>query len=118
MKNAHNFQFHNTIMGYPLNIFENGLQVGTGTGISPMVGFLQARAEALRQGTKLAPCHVYFGCRDSSEVRGEALPSARDDGFKALGDTRLDLKTRLRNALLTRSTIGVHQHVFNQPSHF
>ncbi|CAN0524496.1 unnamed protein product, partial [Scytosiphon promiscuus] len=46
------------------------LQVGTGTGISPMVAFLQARAEALRQGATLASCHVYFGCRDSTEVRG------------------------------------------------
>ena len=34
-----------------------------------MIGFLQAREEALRQGTALAPCVVFFGCRDNSEVR-------------------------------------------------
>ncbi|CAM9554633.1 unnamed protein product, partial [Ascophyllum nodosum] len=38
-----------------------------GTGISPMIGFLQAREEALRQGTVLVPCVVFFGCRDNSE---------------------------------------------------
>lgn len=37
-----------------------------------MVGFLQARAEKFRKGILLAPCLVYFGCRDSTEVRQEA----------------------------------------------
>ncbi|CAN0396065.1 unnamed protein product, partial [Hapterophycus canaliculatus] len=46
------------------------IMVGPGTGISPIMGFLQARARALRKGTvhSLAPCLVYFGCRDSSET--------------------------------------------------
>ncbi|CAM9667313.1 unnamed protein product, partial [Scytosiphon promiscuus] len=47
-----------------------GELVGPGTGISPIMGFLQARAQALRKGAapSLAPCLVYFGCRDSSET--------------------------------------------------
>ncbi|CAM9350750.1 unnamed protein product, partial [Ectocarpus fasciculatus] len=32
------------------------------------MGFLEARAEASRQGKALAPCLLYFGCRDSSEI--------------------------------------------------
>ena len=96
-------------MGYKLNVFGNGVQVGTGTGISPMVGFLQARAEALRQGTKLAPCHVYFGCRDSSEVgggKGWGYSQHATTG-QTLRTTRSERKPRLRNTPLTRATIGV-----------
>ncbi|CAN0416317.1 unnamed protein product, partial [Hapterophycus canaliculatus] len=45
-------------------------KVCLGAGISPIMGFLQARAESLRQGRlpSLAPCLVYFGCRDSTET--------------------------------------------------
>lgn len=58
-------------MSAPLNDRElTDGQVGPGTGISPIMGFLQARAQALRTGRvpSLAPCLVYFGCRDSSET--------------------------------------------------
>ena len=42
--------------------------VGPGTGISPMLGFLQARETArksltLSDNKQLGPCTVYFGCR-------------------------------------------------------
>ena len=40
--------------------------VGPGTGISPMLGFLQARETArksLNDSKQLGPCTVYFGCR-------------------------------------------------------
>eukprot|EP00752_Nemacystus_decipiens_P005386 g4883.t1 len=45
------------------------IMVGPGTGISPIMGFLQAREKAMRQNRQrpLKPCLVYFGCRDSSE---------------------------------------------------
>ncbi|CBN77672.1 Nitric oxide synthase, oxygenase domain protein [Ectocarpus siliculosus] len=45
-----------------------GELVGSGSGISPLMGFLEARAKASRQGKVLAPCLFYFGCRDSSEI--------------------------------------------------
>eukprot|EP00904_Undaria_pinnatifida_P005299 jgi/Undpi1/189/HiC_scaffold_1.g00186.m1 len=57
------------------------IMVGTGTGISPMIGFLQARAAALVQRTTLAPCHVYFGCRDSTEfLYSEQMRQWQADG--------------------------------------
>lgn len=49
--------------------------MGPGTGISPIIAFLQAREKALsqlrrRRGPRAAlkPCLVYFGCRNASEV--------------------------------------------------
>jgi sulfite reductase alpha subunit-like flavoprotein len=44
------------------------IMVGPGTGISPMLGFLQAREMHSKDtsnvlGNKLGPCTVYFGCR-------------------------------------------------------
>ncbi|CAM9801707.1 unnamed protein product [Scytosiphon promiscuus] len=46
------------------------IMVGLDTGISPIMGFLQARANFLRRGrfSSLPPCLVYFGCRDSSDT--------------------------------------------------
>ena len=50
-------------------------KVGPGTGISPIMAFLQAREKALSQLRRqqgplaaLKPCLVYFGCRNSSEA--------------------------------------------------
>jgi sulfite reductase alpha subunit-like flavoprotein len=37
--------------------------VGPGTGISPMMGFLQAREKEQAEGVSLGPCMVFFGCR-------------------------------------------------------
>jgi sulfite reductase alpha subunit-like flavoprotein len=44
------------------------IMVGPGTGVSPMLGFLQAREVHSKDtsnvlGNKLGPCTVYFGCR-------------------------------------------------------
>ncbi|KAG5192610.1 nitric oxide synthase [Tribonema minus] len=42
------------------------IMVGPGTGISPMLGFLQARevaAKGAANGSSIGPCTVYFGCR-------------------------------------------------------
>lgn len=53
------------------------------TGISPIMGFLQARANFLRKERypSLAPCLVYFGCRDSSEtLYAEQLRRWLDEG--------------------------------------
>jgi len=41
--------------------------VGPGTGISPMMGFLQAREKAQLDGVSLGPCMVFFGCRTEDD---------------------------------------------------
>lgn len=43
------------------------IMVGPGTGISPMMGFLQAREKALADGKQLGPCMVFFGCRTEAD---------------------------------------------------
>lgn len=39
------------------------IMVGPGTGIAPMIGFLQEREHALKQGNKMGPAILFFGCR-------------------------------------------------------
>jgi sulfite reductase alpha subunit-like flavoprotein len=43
------------------------IMVGPGTGISPMMGFLQAREKAQTDGVALGPCMVFFGCRTEDD---------------------------------------------------
>lgn len=43
------------------------VQVGPGTGIAPMLAFLQAREQALSGGSTLGPCMVFFGCRAQND---------------------------------------------------
>ncbi|CAM9742243.1 unnamed protein product, partial [Ectocarpus sp. 4 AP-2014] len=58
-----------------------GELVGPGSGISPLMGFLVARAEASRQGKVLAPCLLYFVCRDFSEILyADRLQTWLEDG--------------------------------------
>ncbi|CAM9299683.1 unnamed protein product [Ectocarpus sp. 12 AP-2014] len=58
-----------------------GELVGPGSGISPLMGSLEARAEASWQGKVLAPCLFYFVCRDSSEIlHADRLQTWLEDG--------------------------------------
>ena len=57
------------------------IMVGPGTGISPMLGFLQAREKALQDGVSLGPCMVFFGCRAENDfLHGEQMRLWLDRG--------------------------------------
>ncbi|OUL20021.1 hypothetical protein BV372_33355 [Nostoc sp. T09] len=43
------------------------LMVGPGTGVSPLIAFLQYREALLQQGTPLGEACLYFGCRNHSD---------------------------------------------------
>ncbi len=63
------------------------LMVGPGTGLSPLIGFLQHRGAQLRQEqeagaeTSLGNARLYFGCRDNNDfLYQNELESWRDEG--------------------------------------
>jgi cytochrome P450/NADPH-cytochrome P450 reductase len=57
------------------------VMVGPGTGVAPMVGFLEARAAALAAGTTLGPAALYFGCRgEADHIFKKELEAWEKDG--------------------------------------
>ena len=57
------------------------LMVGPGTGVSPLIAFLQYRQALLQQETQLGDACLYFGCRDRSDfLYGEQLVSWQNQG--------------------------------------
>ncbi len=57
------------------------LMVGPGTGVSPLIAFLQYREAMQNQGTQLGEACLYFGCRDRSDfLYGDRLTSWQNEG--------------------------------------
>jgi sulfite reductase alpha subunit-like flavoprotein/nitric oxide synthase oxygenase domain/subunit len=57
------------------------LMVGPGTGVSPLMAFLQYREALLQQGTQLGDACLYFGCRNRHDfLYGEQLVSWHNQG--------------------------------------
>jgi nitric-oxide synthase len=55
--------------------------VGPGTGVSPLIAFLQYREVLLQQETQLDKAWLYFGCRDRSDfLYEEQLASWQNQG--------------------------------------
>ncbi len=57
------------------------LMVGPGTGVSPLIAFLQYREALQKQGTTLGEACLYFGCRDRTDlIYGKRLINWRNQG--------------------------------------
>jgi sulfite reductase alpha subunit-like flavoprotein/hemoglobin-like flavoprotein len=57
------------------------LMVGAGTGVSPLIAFLQYREALQNQGTQLGDACLYFGCRNHSDfLYSDQLTSWRNQG--------------------------------------
>jgi len=57
------------------------IMIGPGTGISPMLGFLQAREQAQSEGMELGPCMVFFGCRAEADfLHGDQMRAWEQSG--------------------------------------
>ena len=74
------------------------LMVGPGTGVSPLIAFLQHREALLQQGQSLSDACLYFGCRNHDDfLYQEQLQTWRERGvlsglevaFSRLGDQKL-----------------------------
>ena len=57
------------------------LMVGPGTGVSPLIAFLQYREALQQQGTQLGDACLYFGCRNHTDfLYGEQLITWQNQG--------------------------------------
>jgi sulfite reductase alpha subunit-like flavoprotein/hemoglobin-like flavoprotein len=74
------------------------LMVGPGTGVSPLIAFLQYRDALLQQGQALGDATLYFGCRNHSDFlyqeqmqtwQHQGVLSGLEVAFSRLGDQKL-----------------------------
>jgi sulfite reductase alpha subunit-like flavoprotein len=74
------------------------LMVGPGTGVSPLIAFLQYRDALLQQGQALGDATLYFGCRNHSDFlyqeqmqtwQNQGCLSGLEVAFSRLGDQKL-----------------------------
>jgi sulfite reductase alpha subunit-like flavoprotein/nitric oxide synthase oxygenase domain/subunit/hemoglobin-like flavoprotein len=93
------------------------LMVGPGTGVSPLIAFLQYRDALLQQGQALGDATLYFGCRNHSDFlyqeqmqtwQNQGVLSGLEVAFSRLGDQKL----YVQNLMQQKS-----QDVWKQLSH-
>ncbi|MEP0857881.1 nitric oxide synthase oxygenase [Trichocoleus sp. DQ-U1] len=93
------------------------LMVGPGTGVSPLIAFLQYRDALLQQGQALGDATLYFGCRNHSDFlyqeqmqtwQNQGVLSGLEVAFSRLGDQKL----YVQNLMQQKS-----QNVWKQLSH-
>jgi sulfite reductase alpha subunit-like flavoprotein len=74
------------------------LMVGPGTGVSPLIAFLQHREALLQQGQQLSDACLYFGCRNYNDFlyqeqlqtwQNQGVLSGLEVAFSRLGDQKL-----------------------------
>ncbi|MGI4830978.1 MAG: hypothetical protein ACRYFU_22730 [Janthinobacterium lividum] len=72
----------------PADLQSPMLMVGLGTGLSPLIGFMQHRGARMQQmqetgeGMSLGDARLYFGCRDSNDyLYQQELETWRDSGL-------------------------------------
>eukprot|EP00210_Caulerpa_lentillifera_P001618 g1556.t1 len=68
----------------PTDLSKPWILIGPGTGVSPFVGFLQERAELMKDWNgPLGPCWLFYGCRRDDEdfLFKTELQSLKDEGI-------------------------------------
>lgn len=81
------------------------LMVGPGTGVSPLIAFLQHREALLQQGQQLSAACLYFGCRNYNDfLYREQLQAWQNQGvlsnlevaFSRLGEQKLYVQNMMQ----------------------
>lgn len=81
------------------------LMVGPGTGVSPLIAFLQHRESLLQQGQPLSDACLYFGCRNHSDFlyqeqlqmwQTQGVLSGLEVAFSRLGEQKLYVQTLMQ----------------------
>ena len=82
------------------------LMVGPGTGVSPLIAFLQYRDALLQQGQALGDATLYFGCRNHSDFlyqeqmqtwQNQGVLSGLEVAFSRLGDQKLYVQNLMQH---------------------
>jgi sulfite reductase alpha subunit-like flavoprotein/nitric oxide synthase oxygenase domain/subunit/hemoglobin-like flavoprotein len=98
------------------------LMVGPGTGVSPLIAFLQYREALLQQAQSLADATLYFGCRNYNNFiyqeqlqtwQSQGVLSGLEVAFSRLGDQ----KTYVQN-LMQQQPQQVWQMLSNPKCHY
>ncbi|BAY22088.1 hypothetical protein NIES2100_18510 [Calothrix sp. NIES-2100] len=98
------------------------LMVGPGTGVSPLIAFLQYREALQKQGTTLGEACLYFGCRNNSDfLYGEQLTTWQNQGVLTdlqVAFSRLTEKKLYVQGLMQENAQSLWQFLCHPQSHY